>query len=88
MRIYIEGLFPVVVKEVRWMGYVDPPEDKDALSEKAAEIQEEIIEADVHRAIVIVPHDYLNSEGGEVVRGVVFYSARRVAFVDYIYGYR
>ena len=82
---YLEGSFPIRIKAFRWLGYVEPVRDvRNELSRRALEIQEEVIEADVHRAIVIVPHNYLNPifEGGKV-GGVVFHSASMVAFVDY-----
>lgn len=78
---YLEGLFPVKVKEVRFLGSRDVENNHARLFEFAHTLSEELAEANLHRAIVILPHSYRE---GPVI-GWVYHDARNVAFVKHDY---
>jgi len=89
---YLSGIFPIKVKEVRWMRYVSTPY-VTGLSEENSWIwdgdtfAEEIGEANLDRGVAIVPNDGLDWLGaiGVVFHGWEYVDPSRIAFVEYNY---
>lgn len=78
LKQYISGIFPVTVKEVRFIRYVGRTREDGWNSSR---LSEEAVEAGVDRAIVIVPHNALEDVAGAGVIGCVF-GGSPVAYVD------
>ncbi|MEM1521724.1 MAG: Ig domain-containing protein [Thermofilaceae archaeon] len=76
---YLEGAFPIEVKEVRYLGSRQVENDGDRLYAFAQELSEELAEANLHKAVVIVPHNYYSSR----YLGWVYHAARNVMFVKH-----
>ncbi|MEM2940950.1 MAG: hypothetical protein QW304_05315 [Thermoproteota archaeon] len=90
LKRYITGIFPVNVKEVRWMRYVGRPyvagfSTRDSWIWDADTFSEEIADANLDRGVVIVPNDALDWRDaiGVVFHGWGTINPSRIAFVEY-----